>query len=227
VTKNGLYKNDLMILDLIQNNNWNRPIYFNDSSMHTLSFDIKNHLVQEGIVYRLLPVENPDSASVFVNVDLMYHNIMEKYIFREMNNPEIYYDSEYFRFASIHRSAFNSLAEAYVADGNFEKASEVINRSLEVIPDSTIPYDMTTPDTLALLFEIGEGNKAIEIARVLGNRASEMVIYLAKENKNMGFEFQKSMSLLYQLSRILGTNGYEREGRLYYNVFVDHFKENS
>ena len=56
--KGGLEKNTLMILDLIANNNWKRPIYFNNTSLLAAGVDFRPYVVQEGNAYRLLPVQN-------------------------------------------------------------------------------------------------------------------------------------------------------------------------
>ena len=86
VKKNGIEKNTLMILDLITNNNWERPIYFNNTSLQGVGVDVNPYVVQEGNAYRLLPIQNPKPGESYVNTEIMYRNVMEKFSFREMNN---------------------------------------------------------------------------------------------------------------------------------------------
>jgi hypothetical protein len=73
--KNGLEKKDLAFLDLLQANNWERPIYFNNTSLNGINIDLKRNVVQEGFAYRLMPVLNPNSGSL-INTELMYSNML-------------------------------------------------------------------------------------------------------------------------------------------------------
>jgi hypothetical protein len=79
----ALEKKDLMILDLIATNNWERPIYFNNTSLQGVNIDVRKYVVQEGNAYRLLPIENPDPNTELVNTDVMYENMMKHFYWRE------------------------------------------------------------------------------------------------------------------------------------------------
>lgn len=224
IKSNGLYKNDLILLDIIQSNNWERPVYFSSASIQELPIDLHKYLVQEGITYRLLPVENPDPEQGYlVNTELMRHNLMEKYAFRNLDQPDIYYDEQYHTFASIHREAFNNLANAYLVRGDKKKAKEVIERSLSVMPDESIPYDSTSSETIAILFRIEERQKAYAMAKTVGERAVEWISYLKKTKKNIGVEFQKNIHILFRISRILAAEGYVLDAEYYYTFFLENY----
>ena len=74
---NGLEKKDLMILDLIVSNNWERPIYFNNTSMSQVNLDLSPFVVQEGNAFRLLPIRNPTASrgEYLVDTDKMFENV--------------------------------------------------------------------------------------------------------------------------------------------------------
>ena len=91
--------------------------------------------------------------------------------------------------------------------------------SLEKMPDEAVPYDYTAARTIALLFALGEDEKAIEIAQVLGDRAVEMVEYLARENKDLGFELQRNLIVLAELQRTLYENGQEELAKKYEEAY--------
>ena len=162
---NVMEKKDLMILDLIVTNNWERPIYFNNTSKQGVNFNFDKYLIQEGQAYRLLPIAN-DLENDFVNTELMYDNLMTNFHFRELDDPNVYYNEDYRNFVLNHRSSFNTLADALIREEKETKAGEVIQASLAKMPDISIPYDYTSATTIDLLFQLGELDKAKKIAKI-------------------------------------------------------------
>ena len=223
----ALEKKDLMILDLIATNNWERPIYFNNTSLQGVNIDVRNYVVQEGNAYRLLPVENPDTNTELVNTDVMYDNMMDQFFWRELDNPDVYYNEDYRNFALNHRSSFNSLAETLLQEGQREKAREVLNKSLEVMPDASIPYDYVTAQSVQLLFQVGEEEKAMEIAEIVGDRADEMLNYLTENDVQGGYERQKRLIILNELARSLKNAGKNELAQKYEEAFMRHYNQMS
>ena len=223
----ALEKKDLMILDLIATNNWERPIYFNNTSLQGVNIDVRNYVVQEGNAYRLLPVENPDTNTELVNTDVMYTNMMDQFFWRELDNPDVYYNEDYRNFALNHRSSFNSLAETLLQEGEREKAREVLNKSLEVMPDASIPYDYVTAQSVQLLFRAGEEEKAMEIAEIVGDRADEMLNYLTENEVQGGYERQKRLIILNELARSLKNAGKNELAQKYEEAFMRHYNQMS
>lgn len=223
---NEIVKKDLMILDIIANNNWERPIYFNNTSLIGVNLDLRPFLVQEGNTFRLLPIENPDPNNEFVNTEVMYENMMNNFFWRELDNPNVYYNDDYRQFATNHRSSFNTLAHALIMEGNNERARIVLNKSLEMIPDTSIPYDYVNSQMVPLLFDVGEREKAMDIATLLGDRADEMLEYMARK-KNMGqnIEVQRQMFILNEISQALYHAGLTELGRKYEEILVRHFNK--
>ena len=199
----GLEKNTFMILDMILTSNWTRPIYFNNTSLQNAGIDFRRYVVQEGNTYRLLPVDRGDLRVDAVNTEVMYDNMMNKFQFREMDNPNVYYSEDYRNFSLNHRSSFNTLAEAFVAKGDNETAKEVLNRSLEVMPHESLRYDYSNVQTASLLFQIGETEKALDISEKLGDSSTDFLEYYANINNAPPNEIQKHMTILSLLSRML------------------------
>ena len=218
----GLEKKDLMILDLIATNKWERPIYLNNTSKASIKIDLSPYLIQEGNAYRLLPIENPNPGADFVNTEIMYDNLMNKFFYRELDNPNTYYNEDYRSFVLNHRSSFNTLAEALVNEGNEQRAREVIFKSLELMPDAAIPYDFSFTTTVDLLFQIGEEEKAIEIAEVIAARADESLAYYIDNFITRGMEIQKNLLILNQLGRILSRYGEEELAKTFSDSYQSH-----
>ncbi len=205
----GLQKQDLMILDLIIANNWERPIYFNNTSMLGVNLQFEDYVVQEGSTYRLLPIYNPTDER-YVNTSIMYENLMNKSAWRELDNPDVYFNTEDYQQRSItpFRSQFNTLAEALYNEGDREKAKEVIFKSLEIMPDASVPYDFTVAQSVDLLVRLGEKEKAIEIAKIVAERNVAWIeYYLATPNELDMNEIRVNLFLLNSASRSLAQAG--------------------
>jgi hypothetical protein len=219
----ALYKNDLMILDLIATNNWERPIYFNNTSLQSINFDLTEYVLHEGTAYRLLPVRNPNPQAEMVSTEVMYNNMMNEFFWRELDNPEVNYNEDYRDFVLNHRSSFNTLAQALINEGDTQRAREVLNRSLEVMPDEAVPFDYVSALTVQLLLEVGEEEKALQIAELLSSRADELLSYLDEENTELGNERQKNLIVLSQLSRTMAEAGLQEKAVEYQNLLGKHY----
>ena len=127
---------------------------------------------------------------------------MKKFQFRGLDDPTVYYSQDYRNFVLNHRSSFNELAEALIAQGDSAKAREVLLYSLAKMPDKAIPYDYTTARGIELLFEVGEKDKAVEISTIMGQRAEELAAYYL-EKREYGRELQTNIVILGELQRVL------------------------
>jgi hypothetical protein len=199
IRRNGLEKKDLAILDLIVTANWERPIYFNNTSMSQFNVDVSRHVVQEGFAYRLLPIDNRGTDAV--NRDIMGKNMMQQFGWTNLDREDVYYSEDYRNFVLNSRSAFNTLAVAYLESGEFEKAREVVLRCLEVMPHKAIPYDFFNVQQISILLEVGELDKATELADVMSQQASEELNYKITIGEMTGMEFQRNLLILNEIVR--------------------------
>jgi hypothetical protein len=223
--RGGLEKKDLAMLDVLATNNWERPIYVNNTSMSQFNIDLTPYAVQEGNAYRILPVFNRNRQRDLVNTEITYKNMTEKFQYRGLDDPSIYYTQDYRNFVLNQRSSFNSLAEALIAEGDTAKARQTLLFSLTKMPDKGVRYDYTSAQTVGLLLEVGEKDKAIEIANSLGQRANEMADYLLRKGE-IGRELQINTAILGELQRVLYQYGeadlakkFEEAYEKYENIF--------
>ncbi len=206
---NYVTKGTLMLLDLIVNNNWERPIYFNNTSLSTLGLNLEEHVVMEGLTYRLLPIRKPDTIrEELVNTKLAMKNFMEKFAFRGMNDSNVYLDEEYRRFTSNHRSALNSIALALIEEDNLEDAAKLLNFGLETIPDKAVPYDLSSGQSVSLFFEVGEDEKAMEIVDKISKRSLEMITFYTKNDLGYDRELLVSIEMVKFFIPLLEERGY-------------------
>jgi hypothetical protein len=220
----ALEKKDLAFLDVLVSNNWQRPIYVNNTSKAQFNFNLDDFAVLEGNAYRILPIKRPRGEKDFVNTKVAYDNMINKFHYRELNNPKVYYNEDYRGFILNQRASLNSLAEGLVMEANaakgvekisvegppenkMEEARKVLLFSLEKMPDNAVPYDLTATTAVDLLFRVGEKEKAIAMATVVGNRADEMVGYLVRNGSGLSNEVRKNMFILGNLYQTLYENG--------------------
>ena len=219
---NVLEKKDVMILDLISTNDWERPIYFNNTSMQGINFDLTDYLIQEGQAFRLLPIKRPSNAD-FVDTETMYDNMMNNFYYRELNNPNSYYSKDYRGFAQNYRSSFNSLAEALIAEDKETRAAEVLNTSLEIIPDESVPFDISNAFSVDIFFQLGEVDTAKQIAETMAVRADEDLAYYIENDIHIGFEVQKNLGILQLLSRTMDRFGETDLAERYNSLMRNHY----
>ena len=203
---NSLVKKDLMILDLLATNQWERPIYFNNTSLLGTNLDFSANVVQEGAAYRLLPVENPNPSEILVNSDTMYSNMMQQFSWRALDNPNIYYSTEdhIFRGISAYRQYFNTLIGTLLEEGKTEKARKALLECLNVMPDTAVAYDLNTVPLVEFLLVLGEKEKALSLSEQLHAQAQDLLnYYLKRRDDSRSIEVTRNLVLLQSLANIL------------------------
>ncbi len=133
LARNYLVKNEMMTLDLLRTNNWKRPIYFTSiGSSNTVG--LNDYFQNEGFAYRLVPIKS--SAKGRIDKEIMYDNLMNKFRWGNMNDPNIIVDNTINRTVRIVkiRDNFRDLAIMYAADGDTVKAKALIAKCDELMP---------------------------------------------------------------------------------------------
>jgi hypothetical protein len=200
INKSLLEKKHLVILDLLATNNWERPIYFSTTVNSSDFMGLSDYFQLEGLAYRLVPVKSASKNTAgFVNKEVMYDNLINKFSFRGFDDPEIFHNEDYFRFAANARDKFAKLAAAYLEEGNVAKAKEVIDYSFKVLPLATVPYDFYTPQFIDLLAAVGEEKRAIELLDKLAIDAQESLNYYMEKGALFDMEIQTNLYTLQQV----------------------------
>ena len=222
--KSGLEKKDLAILDFINSNNWERPIYFNNTSLNGTNLNFKRNVIQEGLAYRLLPLVNPNTSKNFINTNIMYDNMINKFYWRELDNEKTYYSEDHRGFVLNYRATFNTLASELIKNGETEKAKNVIKTCLELIPDKAVNYDHFSVQKVDMLLSMGEDEIANNIAEITSKRSDQMLEYLMNNNINNKYQIQRNLVSLNALARAYNKDGQYELASKYNELFEKHYK---
>jgi hypothetical protein len=143
--RNYLSKDEMMILDLLATNNWERPIYWAITVGRNKYMNLENYFQVEGFGYRLVPLKGEGGSDMLsfgtVATDIMYDNMMNNFKYGNMNDPDVYIDENNMRMMTNIRTSFNRLAAGLVNESKMDSAIAVIDRAFELIPGSLVPYE--------------------------------------------------------------------------------------
>lgn len=177
-----IYKNRMMMLDIIANNNWERPIYFSGGSFGDDDYLwMKDYLQLEGVVYKLVPIKTPlDKRNPFdmgrIDTDKMY-NIVMSYDWGNSGSPDIYHDVETRRNGITYRSNLARLADALITEGKLEKAEKVLDLAMEKMPIEHYEfYSLLEPYVLGY-YELGKTEKARQVYEQVSKKYQENLVY--------------------------------------------------
>ena len=111
INKSYLLKADLLVLDIIASNNWERPIYFSVTTGSDAYLSLQNHFQLEGLAYRLVPLRTDDKRPMRINTEAMYDNMMHKFAWGGLDKNEVYMDENNTRMAQTFRMQFVSTCQ--------------------------------------------------------------------------------------------------------------------
>ena len=155
-------RSQMMIMEMLSTNNWERPIYFCATVGNDYYLGLEPYMELTGLAYQIMPTRSRDGQPR-VNTEKMYENMMHKFAYGNMNIPGIYIDENLMRMCRTHRMMFAQLAEELLRKGEREKALEVLDYSEEQLPGYNIPYDYTSASMAQMYLILHEDEKALAI----------------------------------------------------------------
>ena len=177
-----MYKNRLIMLDVVANNNWERPIYFTGGSFGDDDYLwMKDFLQLDGVCYKLIPIKTPvDPQNPYdmgrIDGDKMY-NIVKNWYWGGSGDPDIYHDRETRTNGITYRGNMARLVEQLLNDGEPEKAKEILDLAMEKMPIDTFEFYTLVEPYITGYYEIGERDKAREIWSQVARKYQEQLTY--------------------------------------------------
>ncbi|WP_159799620.1 DUF2723 domain-containing protein [Flavobacterium sp. MK4S-17] len=179
----ALYKNRLMMLDVVANNNWERPIYFTGGSFGDDDYLwMKNYLELDGMVYKLIPVKTPipENGSPldmgYIDTDKMY-DIVLGWDWGNSNSPDIYHDPETRKNSITYRTNLARLTESLLNEGKKDKAKKIVDLAMEKMPVEYFGYYTLLEPYASAYYELGEQAKARQLLDKLIKKYQENLTF--------------------------------------------------
>jgi hypothetical protein len=203
-----IYKNAIAQLDMIANNNWERPIYFSNTISADNFLGLEKAFVQEGLAYRLAPVHVEDPVSIgLVDTELMYKRMVEEFEWGRLNEPDVFMDENNLRMTIKYRYTFATLAQALVREGDNEKAIEVLDYCMEHMPHEQIPFNFSVVPLIQSYYAAGAVDKALEISDKLEEVTEKELAYYSAVIRAKPSKAPKMQNDFLQSIRDLNTLG--------------------
>ncbi|MDD4636727.1 MAG: hypothetical protein PHV66_03855, partial [Bacteroidales bacterium] len=181
--KMALGKQELMILEMLEKNNWQRPIYYAVSVGSDQFLGMTKNFAQTGLAYQIVPV---NQAGPSVDTDKMYDNMMHKFRFGGIDKPGVYLDENVMSMCRTLRSMFCKLAEALVEKGDKERAKQALLYCQEKIPVSNVPYSYHAIALGECFYKVGEKEKAAAVMEdIMDNTKKTLEWYFSLTDKQM------------------------------------------
>ncbi len=172
----GLYRQDLMIYEMLAHADWKRPMYMSVTLGPGNYAGLENFLILEGLAYRITPFNFGQMG--MIDSELMYKNMMTRFKFGNVKQPDIYLDETVGRMCQTHRRMFTTLASNLLRKGDKARALKVLQKCEEELPATTIPYTDDESQLSMLWLEAGNKKEAARVAKEVLDYDLKYLTYL-------------------------------------------------
>ena len=169
----GLYKNELMVLDMLLQANWKRPVYMSISMGSDILPFLRDHLVLEGLAYRISP-----TPSRRIDVERLYDNIMHRFRYGGLNTKGIYVDEDVKRMANTHQFIMGVLIDSLLQRGDTKRALNVCHKWQKEMPQENVPYTEYALPMARCYYMARQSEKGDEIISNLLQRSDEWLSWI-------------------------------------------------
>ena len=206
--KQGLYKNELMVLEMLSHADWSRPVYMSiNSGGDYLSF-LEDHLVLEGLAYRI----SPQAKGKQVDVERLYDNIMHRFRYGNLKAQGIYVDEDVKRLANTHQLIMGILIDSLLQQGDTKQALTVCRKWQQEMPCENVPYTDAALSMARCYYQTNHPKQGDEIVNSLLRRSDEWLSWIETINpsRRLGSHYsqltwmqtmQQALSIVLQFER--------------------------
>lgn len=206
--KRALYKGDLMMLEMIAQCNWTRPIYVALTVGQENYMNLGDNFVQEGLVNRITPFTTKLPGAKNFDTEKTYNNVMNRYKFGGLSTKGLYIDETIMRMCYTHRRLLAQLATELIRENKKDKALKVLQKAEKEIPTYNVPMNyMSGGADIARAYTIlGQNAKAKEVINaVWKNAAQYMEWYLTLSGSRFNGSMNECITQLYIMQQMLDT----------------------
>lgn len=216
-TIKGTYiqKSAMIILDILANNNWERPVYF-VSPYGDSDVGLTDYLQHDGFAYRLVPIKS--SSADFLSIgridsDILYDKLMNQFKWGQMNDPSVFIDYNNQRTAIVLklRNTFNRLAETLIQENKKDSALKVLDKIYELMPHEKYPYDFFMIGIAENYFKLNQTERATAIVKKYSDILTQKLRYITglgpRYKDYFDYDFRVNLQTLNELGSLAGTYG--------------------
>jgi hypothetical protein len=212
ITGQAIYKNRMMMLDIIAQNNWERPIYFSGGAFGDDDYIwMKDYLQLDGFAYKLVPIKTPiQKGSPFmgrIDTEKMY-TLIKNWEWGNSGDPNIYHDVETRRNSITYRGHMARLIEELINEKQLEKAEEIADLAMEKMPVDIFGYYTFLEPFIGAYYEVEAKEKARELYQQVAVKYQENLNYFgqisddnqSKHIQNIYFDIERYKGLVDTIS---------------------------
>ena len=181
ISESALIKNRILMLDILANNNWERPLYFTGGAQAAEEYIwLKDYLQLDGLAYKFVPIKSTNTNRSFmdmgrINTDIMYANV-KKWTWKN-SDGDIYHDPETRKNGISFRNSLGRLADELIKEKDFVRAEEILDMSMEKMPIESYGYFRLVIGHIESYYNIDRPEKARKIVEFLVQNFKERIYY--------------------------------------------------
>ncbi len=189
--KNALYKKDLMMLEMISQCNWTRPVYVAITVGDENYMNLGNNFIQEGLANRITPFTTNAPGMKNFDTERVYKNLMTRFKFGGLDKKGLYLDETVMRMCYTHRRLFAQLALNLIQEGKKDKAAKALAYAEKVLPEYNVPMNYLSGgiDIAKAYALLGNKAKAKQVINSVFKNAHQYMVWY---NSLSGSRFMQS-----------------------------------
>ncbi|SMO60146.1 Protein of unknown function [Saccharicrinis carchari] len=206
--KEYILKNELMILDMLSNNDWNRPIYFAVTVGQDNYANLEDYFQLEGFAYKVVPIKTNSADGQFGRVasDKMYDKFKNTFRWGGFDDPRVYLDENHQRMAMNIRNNMSRLANTLLDEGKKDKAIEILDMALTKMPVEKVPHNYFSIFLAEGYYKADEHEKGDDILRLFGHQSYQEINFFSSlptsKQNNVGDDFQRSLAIYTEIANM-------------------------
>ncbi|OQX97837.1 MAG: hypothetical protein B6I20_11875 [Bacteroidetes bacterium 4572_117] len=179
IPRGYIRKNELMILDLLATNNWERPVYFAITIGQQGYYNLQEYFQLDGLAYRLIPVSTPHKNRQLgrINTEILYDKLMNVFKWGGVDQEGVYLEENNRRMLMNMKNNFSRLANALIDEGKKDSAIVVLDRAIELMPHKRVAYNYYNLLIAEGYYRAGAAEKANEIINIMADKTAEELNY--------------------------------------------------
>ena len=210
VNSQAIYKNRLIMLDIIANNNWERPIYFSGGAFGDEDYIwMKEYLQLDGMCYKLVPIKTPVNQENPYELGMIdsekMKNIIKDWSWHNNQNKDVYYDVESRKNSITYRGNISRLVQQLIDEKQFDEAEEILDEYMYKMPVNDFGYYTILEPFISSYYEIGKTRKARKLFNEISRKYQENLDYYSTFDRlNQENYFQEIYTDIQRYESLLG-----------------------